>query len=91
MLKIGFRNNALIIAVLFILCSCNNMDQPDKIQANERVLSLDSLFNSAIAEQQIPAGVVYIAKHGKEVYHKAFGFKDIENGIPLKNTDIFLQ
>jgi len=46
---------------------------------------LDSLFSL----QKDFSGVVLIAKNGKPVYHKAFGYREFENQIPLQTTDIF--
>ena len=46
---------------------------------------LDSLF----AAQKDFSGVVLIAENGKEIYHKAFGYREFENQIPLQSSDIF--
>lgn len=46
---------------------------------------LDSLF----AAQKDFSGVVLIAENGKPVYHKAFGYREFENQIPLRASDIF--
>src|SRR4030095_17239727 len=65
------------IIILFVLFVSNNtFSQQEK---------LDSLF----AAQQDFSGVVLIAEKGKPVYYKAFGYREFENQIPLKATDIF--
>jgi len=46
---------------------------------------LDSLF----AAQKDFSGVVLIAESGKPIYHKAFGYREFENQIPLQTSDIF--
>lgn len=46
---------------------------------------LDSLF----ASQKDFSGVVLIAKNTNPVYHRAFGYREFENQIPLQTSDIF--
>ena len=51
---------------------------------------LDSLFisaNDALTARF--SGVVLIAEKGKPVYHKAFGYREFDKGIPLQTSDIF--
>ena len=40
----------------------------------EKLIVIDSIVNDAIVKQAIPGGVVLVAKDGKIVYEKAFGF-----------------
>jgi len=46
---------------------------------------LDSLF---VAEKDF-SGVVLVAENGKPIYHKAFGYREFEDQIPLQASDIF--
>ena len=46
---------------------------------------VDSLF----AAQKDFSGVVLIAENNKPVYHKAFGYREFEDHIPVQNSDIF--
>lgn len=46
---------------------------------------IDSLF----AVEKDFSGVVLIAENGKPIYHKAFGYREFENRIPLQTSDIF--
>ncbi|MFM7429379.1 MAG: serine hydrolase domain-containing protein [Flammeovirgaceae bacterium] len=55
----------------------------------ERLQRIDNLINEHIIKGQIPGAVVFIARNGKIVYHKAYGYNDIENKILLKKDDIF--
>ena len=55
-------------------------------QLNFRV---DSLLQTAVANMEIPGAVAYISLDGKVLYHKAFGWKNIENEEPLLKKDIF--
>jgi len=55
----------------------------------ERLGRIDQFYNDLIAKKQIPGAVVFIARNGKVVYHKAFGFSDVEKQTALKKDDIF--
>jgi CubicO group peptidase (beta-lactamase class C family) len=37
----------------------------------------------------VPNAVIFVAKGGNIVYHKAFGYSNIEKRRPAKNNDIF--
>jgi CubicO group peptidase (beta-lactamase class C family) len=64
------------ILLFFLLVPYNAFSQQEK---------LDSLF----AYQKDFSGVVLIAKNGKPVYHKAFGYREFADQIPLQTSDIF--
>jgi len=86
------RNSGIFCLIgLFLLlstsCNTNKSYQNNTFTFNSTFL--DSLFNDAIKNKQIPAAAVYIAVDGKAVYHKGFGKKDIASNVPLKKTDIF--
>lgn len=46
---------------------------------------IDSLF----ASQKDFSGVVLIAENGKPIYHRALGYREFENQVPLQTSDIF--
>ncbi len=50
---------------------------------------LDSFFTRYVNEGMMPNAVSFIARHGQIVYYKGFGYRDIENNVPLKKDDIF--
>ncbi len=78
---------ALVLLIFFISCDC---EKPEMAQGSSfKTARLDSLFTEAIKNNEIPAGVAFIARGGKTVYHKAFGMKNIETGEALKESDIF--
>ena len=70
------------IAILTIIASCQPADQ-----RSETLLfrSLDSLFR----EVTDFSGVVMIAKNGKPVYHKGFGYTNYNAQTPLDTTAVF--
>lgn len=54
-----------------------------------RLAKIDQLVNDYINRQWIPGATIFIARNGKIVYHKAYGFSDTENKKPMKKDDIF--
>lgn len=46
-------------------------------------------FDSLFSAQKDFSGVVLVAENGKAVYHKAFGYREFANQIPLQASDIF--
>lgn len=54
----------------------------------ERLSKIDDMLKQIIKEEGIPGAVALVARHGKIVYHKAFGTSD-ESGTELKTDNIF--
>jgi len=77
----------LILAMIFQ--SCDVTIKTEKEQSHHSMDHLDSLFNAAIENHEIPAAVAFIAQNGEEVYHKAFGWKNMEKDQALVQSDIF--
>jgi len=78
----------LTIIGLNLLFACCNSNIKTQVPEQKFAL-LDSLFKTAVDQMEIPGAVVYIAKKGQPVYHKAFGFRDIESSTNMEVTDIF--
>jgi CubicO group peptidase (beta-lactamase class C family) len=57
--------------------------------SSARLARLDTFLQHAIDRGDIPNAVTFIARKGKIVHYKAFGFRNIEKKIPLKTNDIF--
>ena len=92
----------LVCGFTFVSFSCNGKSatepKPQELmyadaEANgfspERLLRLDSLGESYIADGKAPNMVMLVARHGKIVYDKAYGWKDRESGEKVSNDDIF--
>jgi CubicO group peptidase (beta-lactamase class C family) len=84
----------LSIAVLLTSLVCNSQvltvgNAKENGMSPERLQRIDNLINEHVTKGQIPGAVVFIARNGKIVYHKAYGYSDIENKISLKKDDIF--
>ena len=97
--------NIIFICVATVVLSCSNStrncsntikeqftvaDSPEQVGfSSERLARIDSFMQNAIKIQMFPNAATFIARHGKIVYQKAFGYKNIEKQEPLSNTDIF--
>ncbi|HRI78060.1 MAG TPA: serine hydrolase domain-containing protein [Cyclobacteriaceae bacterium] len=55
----------------------------------ERLARIDALINDQMNKKLIPGAVVLIARNGKIVFHKAYGYHDVEKQTLLKKDDIF--
>ncbi|WP_437179404.1 glycoside hydrolase family 3 N-terminal domain-containing protein [Pontibacter vulgaris] len=50
---------------------------------------IDSLVHQAIAEKATPGAQVLVAKNGKVIYYKSFGYHTYDNKTPVHNTDLY--
>lgn len=78
-----FRNlSYLFLFLATLIVGCTKMESSEPITFPQKI---DSLFST------VPdfSGVVLIADKGKPVYHKAFGYRNVETKTPLDTTDIF--
>lgn len=57
--------------------------------SSERLARLDSGMNSWVKQNWINGSVALIARKGKVVFHKAYGYNDIEAKTPLDKNGIF--
>jgi CubicO group peptidase (beta-lactamase class C family) len=55
----------------------------------ERLGRIDGMINDLMAKKRIPGAVVFVARNGKVVYHKAYGYSDAEKQAAMKKDDIF--
>lgn len=57
--------------------------------STERLERIDKMLSLAVEENQIPGAVALIARDGKIVYHKAFGYSDVMAGKAMEKDAIF--
>lgn len=50
---------------------------------------IDALVAQAIQEKAIPGAQVLVAKNGKIIYYKSFGYHTYDNLAPVQNTDLY--
>ena len=54
-----------------------------------RLRRVDSLMVGYVREGKVPNAVSFVARNGKIIHHKAYGYSDIEKKVPVKTNDIF--
>ena len=69
------------IFLFLLLVTSNSFSQQEKPGSYR----IDSLF----AKQKDFSGVILIAENGESIYHKAFGYREFADQIPLQTSDIF--
>lgn len=63
---------------------------PESVGLNsEKLAEIDKIANKAIADKIIPGAQILVAKNGKVVYQKAFGYHTYDKDIKVKNTDLY--
>lgn len=63
---------------------------PSKVGVSaERLARIDALCEGAVKDGKIPGVVALVSRHGKIVYHKAFGMADNAAHRPLQTDAIF--
>jgi len=77
------------IFTLIISQSCSQNKSSQSSTQQNRGKLIDSLFNTAVKENEIPGAVVFINHNGKVVFHKSYGYRNIENKVPMRKDDIF--
>ncbi|MDR3218487.1 MAG: beta-lactamase family protein [Dysgonamonadaceae bacterium] len=94
---------SFILGLTFVMASCvcnkpveespQEFDyQPDfltlRVDAS-RLERVDNLLQEYIDKGIIPHALTFVAKDGQVIHHKAFGWRDVEQQIPLQEDDIF--
>jgi CubicO group peptidase (beta-lactamase class C family) len=63
---------------------------PEEVGINAtNLLGIDSIANEAMNNQATPGCVVLVAKDGKVIFNKAYGYHTYDKTLPDKLTDIF--
>jgi CubicO group peptidase (beta-lactamase class C family) len=57
--------------------------------SGERLSRIDNMLDEHVKAQKIPGAVALIIRDGKIVYHKAFGYSDVDKKTELRKDDIF--
>lgn len=76
----------------FCLVLC--LGQPANAQvsqgmSNERLSRIDTVMQDYIENEKLAGNVVYIARNGHPVYHKAFGKRDVAANDNMERSDLF--
>ena len=78
----------ILIAVLALTqIAMRDDDRPGVIV--DRLGRIDLAISTEIEAGEIPGAVALIVRNGEVVYHKSFGFADIESKTPMQTDSIF--
>ncbi|MEJ2005112.1 MAG: serine hydrolase [Cyclobacteriaceae bacterium] len=94
----------IAFAVLSLLSACqpDNEDfaAPQKFNydvnlaeqgiSSEAIDKMDSVLQSSVDSGKVSSVAAFVAKGGNVLYHKAFGWKDIENNVPATVDDYYI-
>jgi len=95
------KHYSIVAVSLFIFitslasCSIDGNGRQGELANKSQILPyrgetlIDSLLSAAVKDHEIPGAVAYVKKDGQEVYHKAFGWRNMQSNTPLKKNDIF--
>src|SRR5467141_66884 len=62
---------------------------PHAALSREKLSAIDDFINGEIASGNIPGAIVLIQHHGRPVYFKCFGKRDVDKGTPMTADAIF--
>ncbi len=84
----------LVVLNVFLACSVFAAPFSDGKPASngvmpERLDRIGAAVNEVVAEGKIPGAVAIIARNGRVIYHKSFGYADIASKKPMTNDAIF--
>jgi CubicO group peptidase (beta-lactamase class C family) len=57
--------------------------------STEKLARIDDYFNNEVATGKIPGAMVLVKQHGRQVYFKSFGLRDVDTGVPMTPDTIF--
>ena len=64
--------------------------EPENVgMCSKRLAGIDALMEQMIADRAAPGGQILIAKEGKIIYHKSFGYHTYSKEIPVKNHHLY--
>ena len=55
----------------------------------DKLARIEDFLNDQIAQEKIPGAIVLIQRHGKPVYFKWFGKRDVDAGVDMTPDTIF--
>jgi CubicO group peptidase (beta-lactamase class C family) len=87
------RYVVLLVAIVVFLpvqLSASTFGPPPNAPLSlEKLSRIDEFLNDQVAEGEIPGAIVLIHRHGKPVYFKQFGKRDVDAGIGMTRDAIF--
>jgi CubicO group peptidase (beta-lactamase class C family) len=80
---------AVLLAVPLPAAAVELGPPPGAELSREKLSPIDDFLNGEIASGKIPGAIVLIQRHGKPVYFKCFGERDVEKAAPMTADTIF--
>lgn len=82
--------SCLVLLTITSFSQTFTVAKPEDVgMSTARLSKIDKLIEEHMANKWIPGAVVLIARNGKVVYHKAYGYSDVENKTAMKKDNIF--
>jgi CubicO group peptidase (beta-lactamase class C family) len=89
-----------LATILIFGCNAEKNSLPQKFNYNvdlnevgisaHKVAGIDSLLQAFVDQKKLGSVAGFVAKDGNVVYHKAFGWKDVENRVPSTVDDYYV-
>lgn len=93
------RQSTIIVMLLFTVATFAQTKSPQTFSSakspeevgfsSERLKNLDALMQSFISDGIAPNAVTFVARHGKIVAYKAYGYRNMETKTLLQKDDIY--
>jgi CubicO group peptidase (beta-lactamase class C family) len=94
------RAHLLVLILAATLLAASSLAEPPKAEpqlhspesvgfSSERLARLDPVIQGYVDRNEVPGAVALVARHGKVVYHKSFGQRDVAAGAAMGTDTIF--
>jgi len=89
----GFTSAARIgrmaLAASLAIWSCGALAANSPAPSAEKLERITEFFNNEVASGRLPGAVILIQQHGRPVYLKCFGVRDVATKVPMTPDTIF--
>lgn len=80
---------SIILLFGYSIISCDNGNNKKDNSIVFDFSLMDSLFNTAVKNKEIPGAVAYISFKDQEIFNRAYGYRNIENNNKMDPSSIF--
>ena len=88
-INVKMKNTLLLLTMLLFFSCKDNELQKFNVFSEKWIQELDGYSNSLINENELPGLVVMVKKRDKQIFHKSYGYSDVEKKIELDKNSIF--
>ncbi len=86
-LNTQFRTIFVVFTLLLTTTTANS--QVTEGMSHERLNRIDATMQEYVDNEKLSGAVLYVTRNGKEIYHSAFGYRDVAANDPMENSDMF--